>query len=286
MRQRWFLALAVALLWCGAAAAQQMQSVTYYAEFHVRPGKEEDFMKLVRKFDEPMFEQLMKDGAVLAWGVDIPFLHEPGAPSHAIWWSVPDMGALDKVFAAFEENEKKTKAEEDKAAEEARKQRRAVPKSSEEMFLEAVDLSKHKDWLLRSLFSNFTTAAPPADLKPFGWITVLHIKPGRVAEFRRLWDQYLKPTYDRMVTDGSIIGYEFGQEEAKSTDDFTHYVWVVLPNLAAREKARNAFNAIFEARPPEARSQIEQSFLGTLDPGKTRVYTVRTILLRVAPPPK
>jgi len=221
---------------------------------------------------------------VLAWGVDVPVLHLEGAPTHMLWWSVPDMGAFDKVLAAFEAAERKWAEEYAKLADEARRKRQAAPKPVLEKLMEMADLNRHRDWLFRTLVANFTTAAPPADAKPYGWITMLHVKPGKGTEFRQLFDRYAKPTYDRLVADGVIIGYELGIEEARSTDAFTHYVWLVLPDLAAREKVRNTLMALNESRPPEAREAIEHLFLSTVDPAATRTFIQRTIYLKLAPP--
>jgi len=284
MRFRKLWILGVALLWAASAVAQEIQPVTYYADFNVRPGQEEQFMNLVKKYDEPVLQKLLEEGALLAWGVDVPMMHMPGGTTHSIWWSVPGLGSLDKAFAAFEEAEKKWKEEETAAAEQARRRRQSPPPSIEEQFLETVDISRHRDWLLRSQLSNFAEAAPPADAKPYSWITVLKVKPGKERAFRQLLDRYIKPTYDKLVADGTIIGYEFGTEEAKTTDEFTHYFWVVLPDMAAREKARAAFRVLGEERGPEANQAVGDNFLETYEPSATRNFWVRTILLRVAPP--
>ena len=286
MRNRILGAALLGLLCCATAAAQQAQPVSYIGDFYVLPGREEEFLNLIKKYDEPVLNQLMAEGAVLAWGVDVPILHLEGAPTHMLWWSAPDMGAFDKVFAAFEAAEKKWADEYAKLADEARRKRQAAPKPVLEQLTEMVDLNRHRDWLLRTQVSNFTTAPPPADAKPYGWITMFHVKPGKAAEFRQLFDRYAKPTYDRLVADGTIIGYELGVEEAKSTDAFTHFLWTVLPDLAAREKVRSTFMALNESRAPEAREAIEHLFLSTIDPAATRTFVQRTIYLKLAPPPK
>ncbi len=286
MRNRILGAFLLALLCCVTAAAQQAQPVSYIGDFYVLPGREEEFLNLVKKYDEPVLNQLMAEGAVLAWGVDVPILHLEGAPTHMIWWGVPDMGAFEKVLAAFEAAEKKWADEYAKLADDARRKRQVAPKSVMEQLLDTVDLSRHRDWLLRTQVSNYATAPPPADAKPYSWITMFHVKPGKAAEFRQLFDRYAKPTYDRLVADGTIVGYELGVEEAKSTDAFTHYVWTVLPDLAAREKVRSTFMALNESRAPEAREAIEHLFLSTIDPAATRTFVQRTIYLKMAPPPK
>jgi len=284
MRYRILGAALLGFLCCATLAAQQAQPVSYIGDYYVLPGREEEFLNLIKKYDEPVLNELMAQGVVLAWGVDVPILHLEGAPTHMVWWTIPDMGAFDKVLAAMEAAEKKWADEYAKLADDARRKRQAAPKPVMEQWLDTMDLSRHRDWLFRTLVANFTTTAPPADAKPYGWITMLHVKPGKGTEFRQLFDRYAKPTYDRLVADGIIIGYELGIEEARSTDAFTHYVWLVLPDLAAREKVRNTLMALNESRPPEAREAIEHLFLSTVDPAATRTFIQRTIYLKLAPP--
>lgn len=288
MKTRIALVLAMALLSTTVAFAQQMQPqpLVYLAEFSTKPGKEEEFMNLVKKYDEPTFNKLMEEGAVIAWGVDITMLHEPGAPTHTFWWVSPNWTAFDKAYAAFEEQERKMKAEDAAVAEEARKKGRPAPKGGEERRLETVDITKHKDYLLRDLIVRFAETPPPADAKPWSSIFVVRAKPGKGDEYRKLWEKYNQPVLDKLLSDGVINGYEFGIEEVKSTDTFTHFSTVVMPNLAARDKVRDAFMADRQARSEVEREHIAHSFQHVLDLSASRQFLMRTILLRVAVPKK
>lgn len=278
MRARVVLALAMALVWSVAASAQQLQPVTYVADFHVKPGKEEEFLNLVKEFNEPLFEKLMADGAVLAWGIDIPVLHQVGAPTHSLWWTSSDMAAFDKVFAAFEEQEKKIREEE------ARRRRRQAPKTVIERFREAVDLSKHRDWLFRELVVGYSDTPPPAGAKPYTRVATTRVLPGEAQEFQRLWVKYVKPILDAQLAEGNLGAYGFGIEEVRTTDEFSHFTWASLPNLAAWEKVRTAFIAANAARSPEERRQITQSFLNVVDPSANRVVVLRAVIFHVASP--
>ncbi|MCI0403857.1 MAG: hypothetical protein L0212_10085 [Acidobacteria bacterium] len=268
MRTRIVLALALALVFAAGAAAQQIEPIIYVADFHVQPGKEGDFLDVVNKYHAPAFDKLVADGAVLAWGVDVPILHEPGAATHSAWWAMPNVGALDAVFAAIEELGKKMDADGARAR-----------------FMGAIDLSKHRDFLFREIVTG--SGAPPAkDSKPYLWLTVGRIQPGKSDEFRKLWVEYFKPTYDKLVADGVINSYALGIEEVKTTDDFTHYVAVTLPNLAARDKAKAAFDAAMAARTPADRSIMTNSLNAVVDLPSLRNLVLRSIIFRAAAPPK
>ncbi|HEX9764318.1 MAG TPA: hypothetical protein VGA39_03465, partial [Candidatus Acidoferrales bacterium] len=91
MRTRMVVALALALVFAAGAAAQEALPVIYIADFHVHPGKEGDFLDVVNKYHMPAFDKLIADGAVLAWGIDVPVLHTPGGATHTFWWACPNM---------------------------------------------------------------------------------------------------------------------------------------------------------------------------------------------------
>ncbi len=290
MRTRVILALAMALGWTASAAAQSAmggQPVTVVGDYYVRPGKEEEFLNLVKAVAEPAYGKLMADGVVLAWGVGVPLLHAPGAATHNVWFSVADMGGVEKALAALQEQIGKLEAEEKKAAEEAAKKKgRPAVKSLAERFQDAADSTKHKDWLFRSVVMGGSGAPPPAGTMPYSWISITRVLPGQATEYRQLWEKYVRPVYDKLVADGAILGYELGTEETRTTDDFSHFTLVSLPNLAAREKVRAAFNAANEARSEETRKQITQSFLGVIDPAASRAFILRTVVFHAGAPPK
>ena len=285
MRTRLVLVVILAALFATAVAAQQpVQPVTYVAEFHVKPEKAEQFLELVKKYDQPIFEKLLAEGAVLAWGVDIPMLHQPGGATHSFWWTSADLAAFDKVFAALEAQEKKILEEDKKAAEAARKAGKKAPKTFLESFLETIDLSKHKDYLLRDAVTGSGSAQPASGSMPYTLISLVTVLPGKGDEYRRLWEEYNKPVYDKLAAEGALYGYALGTEEAKSTDLFTHYVVVSMPNLAAREKVRAAFRADRAARTPAERSMISGSFQAVVDESAGRTIILRSVIFQTAAP--
>jgi hypothetical protein len=67
----------------------------------LQPGKEQEYQDLWDKYNKPVLEQLYKDGAVTAYGIDTELVHT-GDPSLRFFWQlVPDAAALDKVEAAY-----------------------------------------------------------------------------------------------------------------------------------------------------------------------------------------
>jgi hypothetical protein len=164
--------------------------------------------------------------------------------------------------------------------EEARKKRAPEPKNLAQAFFDAVDLSTHKDWLFRVQF-RAEAANPPTGLG-FAWINLVKVKPGMAGDWRTAWDKYVKPTYDKLLKEGAINSYEIGVEEIKTQDEFTHYVLISLPNLAAREKVRAAFAAANESRSEETRRAIGEQFRSASDPSAARQFVLRDVKVWVA----
>jgi hypothetical protein len=105
MRKRFLLPLML-LLVCSAALGQQTQPqpqpLTFYYDYTVSPGQEEEFNELVKTVGAPVRDKLMADGVILAWGIETPVLRYPGGTTHLIWFSVANWSGVEKVLSAME----------------------------------------------------------------------------------------------------------------------------------------------------------------------------------------
>ena len=92
MKTRLFFCLFAILLSCMPSAAQQsqppMQPLTFWYGYTINPGKEDEFLDLVKTVGQPVRDKLMADGVVLAWGVQVSLLRVPGTSTHWIWYAV------------------------------------------------------------------------------------------------------------------------------------------------------------------------------------------------------
>src|SRR6476619_387672 len=105
MRNSFLLPL-MFLIVCSAVMGQQTpaqpQPLSFYYDYTVRPGQEEEFMTLVKTVGAPVRDKLMADGVVLAWGIETPVLRYPGGTTHLIWFSVANWAGVEKVLNAME----------------------------------------------------------------------------------------------------------------------------------------------------------------------------------------
>lgn len=278
MLKRMSMLFAVSLVLCLSLAAQQApppQPLTMWADYTVNPGKEEEFLNLVKTVGAPVRDKLMAEGVIGAWGVEVPVLREPGQPTHAIWISVNDWAAMEKVRGAMDAQFSKLAAEEAKAGKKTTMQRAR----------EILDVSKTRDWLTRDLVSGYGNTMPK-DVQPYARYFFTKVKPGKTAEYRMAWEKYIKPVLDKLTADGVVMAWGLGVEEVKTEGSFTHFTWVATNGLGDWDKVRAAFIADREHRSQEERDAISHTFQHLTDSDASRQLLTRSVIFHVPPPPK
>lgn len=276
------------LLFCFAAPrslqGQQMQPavqpLTFYYDYKVNPGKEEEFMKLIQTVGAPVRDKLMADGVVQAWGMETPVLRSPGGTTHLIWFSVENYGGVEKVLNAMEAQLAKLAAEDAKAGEAARARKQQPPMTTAERTREILDMTKTRDWLTRDLVSGFGPP-PAAGMLPFARYNFVKAKAGKSAAYRAAWEKYNKPVYDKLVADGVILAYGLAAEDVKTDGDFTHFVWYATANMAAADKVGPAFTADRMRRSEEERNAITDLFNSVTEPDMARSVITRSRIFRL-----
>jgi len=271
------------LLLCSAAAknshAQQPSptpgALTFYYDYAVNPGKEGEFMNLINTVGAPVRDKLMADGVVLGWGMETPLLRYPGGTTHLIWFAVADYAEVEKVLNAMEARQAKL------AADEAR----ARPKpamTTAERIRATIDRSKTRDWLTRDLVAGFGPNPKPGVL-PVTRYNFVKVKPGKGPDYRRTWEKYNKPVFDKLVADGVVLAYGLAAEDVKTDGDFTHFVWIATADMAAADKVGPAFAADRARRSEKERNEITEAFLDATEPDKARSIITRSRIFKLAP---
>jgi hypothetical protein len=283
MNKRKATFLLLALLWGLSAVAQQMpeQPLTLWYVYTVRPGQEAEFMKLVNAVGAPVRDKLMTEGAVIGWGIDTPILRNPEGSTHWIWVSIPNWAALEKVNKAMAAQFAKIAADDAAAAEDARKRNRPAGKDFTQRVNEIVDTSKTRDYLTRDLVFGGATTPPPAGTLPITRYNFAKVHAGMAGNYREAWEKYSKPVYDKLVSEGVVLGYGLSVEELKTDDDFTHFIWVVVKNLGDFDKVRDAFRADRGRRSQEERDSISATFGGMTDADAARNYVTNAVVFKL-----
>lgn len=266
----------------GQQAQPQPQPLTFFYGYNVNPGKEEEFMTLVKTVGAPVRDKLMAEGVVLAWGLETPILRYPGGPTHLIWFSVANWSGVEKVLNGMEAQLQKLAAEESKRTESAHALKQKPAPTTAERMREALDMTKTRDWVTRDILSNFGSQ-PPAGLLPMTRYNFVKVKPGKAADYRRAWEKYNKPVYDKLIADGALLAYGLAVEEVKTDGDFTHFIWMAGADMTAFDKIGPAFAADRARRSEEERNSIAELFSSLTEPDMARSVVTRSRIFRLPP---
>jgi hypothetical protein len=272
--------LLVILLFPAFAPAQQaqMQPLTFWYEYSINPGKDADFLELVKTVGQPVRDKLMADGVVLAWGLEVDLLRVPGSATHIIWYSVADYAGVEKVQAAMQAQIAKLDEDAGKAGMTKKGTKTA---GVNERIRDISDVSKTRDYLTRDLIFKTASGAPPAGLLPWTRFAFVKVKPGKGSEFRKAWEKYNMPVYDKLVADGVIIAYGLSVEEIRTAGEFTHFTWFATKSLGDMDKVRAAFLADRDRRSQEEQDAMTGLFNGLLDLDASRQDVTRSVIFKV-----
>jgi hypothetical protein len=280
MRKFFLVSLTLIVVCCSAAAQQPQptpQPLTFYYDYKVVAGKEDDFMTLIKTVGAPVRDKLMADGVVLAWGMETPILRSPGGTTHLIWFSVANFEGVEKVLNAMEAQQAKLAADEARAAGSGNSKQ---PMTTAQRASETIDSTKTRDWLTRDILSNYGPN-PPAGVLPVTRYNFVKVKPGKATEYRRAWEKYTKPVYEKLVADGVVLAYGLATEAIKTDGDFTHFIWVATANLAAADKIVAAFAADNARRSEAERAEVAETFTSLTEPDKARSIVTKSRIFRL-----
>jgi hypothetical protein len=284
MKKRLFFCLLAMLLSCISSAAQQAkpQPLIFWYVYTIQPGKEDEFLDIVKTVGQPVRDKLMADGVVQAWGVQASMLRVPGNGTHWIWYEVNDWSGVEKVDAAMRAQIAKMSSPDSMAAAGKKGQKPAA--APMDRLGQIADLSKTHDYVTRELVSD-ESSTTPAGVLPYTRYVFVKVKPGKGGDYRKAWEKYNKPVYDKLVADGVILGYGFDVEEVRTSGEFTHFTWVDTKDLATMDKLRAAFMADRERRTQEEQDAISNLFGSLVDADASRGEIARSLIFH-APAPK
>lgn len=274
----------LAVLFCSIrnmAQQPQLQPLTFWYEYTVNPGKETQFLDIVKSVGAPVRDKLMAEGVVKAWGVMTPLLRQSGGTTHSIWYVVEDYAGVEKVEGAL-------RAQIAKLTEEASKTgvtKKGAPSTAAPMarLAEVADISKTHDYLTRDIVFGLNPAVAGEGLLPYTRFNFVKVKPGKAAEYRKAWEKYNKPILDKLLADGTILVYGLSVEDIRTDGNFTHFTWFDTKDLASMDKVRAAFISDRDHRSQEEQDAITHLFASLTDLDATRSEVDRAVILHVGP---
>lgn len=213
-----------------AATAQDGPGpITWIAFDTSAPGKSRDLIGMTIKDDGPMYDELMKNGTLMTWGIGIPINHRLDDQwNFVVWATMADWGKVGELQAGFEKM----------FASRTPEQMAAMQKAYKEASVEGA----HHDWIVRHPVYREGSGDRVPRYLDLGYFTA---KPGMEQALTDFFKNEIAPINDRLLADGVIAGHGFYVQELHGEQGFTHVAWTSLADLGDRDRADEYFWANF-----------------------------------------
>jgi len=222
-----------------AAAQATDEPISWLINVTVKPGRSMDLEQSAQKYDKPVFDKLVADGAISSYGLAHQLVGPP-AESYMYWVTAADWSAMGKVEKAFEENYKAMKP--------------AEAKASMDAFLGATQPEKEASQVVRHVVFHGTPGGKPNYLMRH----VYKVKPGKGSAAVKMYKEYNAPIYQKLLEAGVINGYGMAVPEMHIGAGWTHTVWATFSDMSQIDAMDKAFEEAQKAR-GEALTETLQS---------------------------
>jgi hypothetical protein len=229
-----------------AAAQATGEPISWLINVTVKPGKSMDLEKAAQKYDKPVFDKLLADGAISSYGLAHQLIGPPG-DSYMYWVTASDWSAMGKVEKAFEDHYKALKPEEAKASMEA--------------FIGATEPEKESSGVARHIVFQGTPGAKPGYLMRH----VYKVKPGKGSEAVKMYKQYDAPVYQKLLEAGVITGYGLAVPDMHTGAGWTHTSWITFTDMSNMDAINKAFDDADKANGEELNQLLQKAWLGMND---------------------
>jgi hypothetical protein len=224
-----------------AQTMKEPEPLTWLLNVTVRPGQFMTLKDMAEKYDKPVLDKLVTDGAIQAWGLACQMI---GPPTESCMYYVTanDWAALGKVDKAFNDNRMAMKESERKAVE------------------EAVLATTEPDKEVSSVIRHVVFHVGPGGEAHYLMRHIYKVKPGKGHEVVKLYKEYIAPTYQKLLDQGVILGYGLAVPEVDSGGGWTHASWIVFSDMSQLDAVDHAFEEASKARGEELNGMLGATF--------------------------
>jgi hypothetical protein len=239
-----FAVLAVVASLVTAPAAEAQETVSWIAFEKTKPGKSRDLIGMTLKEDAPMYDELMKNGTLMAWGIAIPIHHRPDDDwNYVLWATMSDWSKVGGLQAGFEKSFASRTPEQMAAMQQA--------------FMDATVAGSHHDWVVNGLVYRVSPTAPAPRYLYVGFHQALPGKDGAVTDF---YTKHVAPIYEKLLAEGVISGYGLDVQALHGEPGWSHYGWYTMADLGAMDTVSKALESgLGEARMAEAAAIMDRA---------------------------
>ncbi len=217
------------LVFLPSAALAQIPKLTWLRYYTVVPGKDAEFLRMLRETHDSMLTGLIAEKKVTNWGIAVPLSHNEETWTHLVYISASDWSGIDAVvnkadavMAALPEADRKRIAE---------------------GFPTALAPNGLHDTVLRHTVQS--QVVPPKDFKLRYLVINEHpIAPGRDVDAVQLFNEWAKPILADLEAKGRVGPWGQSVQDIVVGEDWTFLVWYFLPDLAALDDVTNSLMAL------------------------------------------
>jgi hypothetical protein len=188
------------------AQAQDQTHYTYVSLWAVPRAQWNDFEK-AQEQTRPVFERLVADGTLVAWGEAANLVHTEDGYTHSNWFVSTSQGGITKTLDALQSSSR-TPA--------------------------FVSTTKHMDLMLHTIVhGGKTVRATSGVIRVASW----RAKPGRGDDVENYFKKYIQPDLDAGVADGSVLMYNFDSQAIHTDAPGAYNLAVVYANGDGLDKS-------------------------------------------------
>lgn len=115
----------------------------------------------------------------------------------------------------------------------------------------------------------------PAAAPQLTWIRYFDVERGQAEEFMNTTAQYTAPVLDRLLAERKISSWGVAVPLTLAKQDFTHFLWISLPNWAAGDELLRALDAADKGRSADERKRLSELSAVTFRPRSTYDMVLR-----------
>jgi hypothetical protein len=207
---------------------------TYVAQWRLDRDKRAAFWDQFEKNTQPTLEKLAADDTIVEWGTSHQTVHTADGMTDMMWWCAKSIAGTQKVLQELMKSPMES-----------------VPGA----------MLGHSDMMLKSMIFRSKGGITEGYLQVANYT----VKPGKGAEWLKLWKKYALPEYEKMMADGVIHGFGVDREYIHTANPRMRSVWVMTKDAESLDKENAAWDAIFEQASEEMSQAIGRSFRDVLE---------------------
>jgi hypothetical protein len=206
----------------------------------VERAKWDEFVQLFETHQKPVLDRLLDNGTIVEYGFDETSIHSDGGYTHSMWWVSSTLGNVENALQALEDAA--NQSDMDWAA-----QMETIGNS----------VTRHSDLLLNTIVYEMAPGSHPG---AYFLGSTLQIKDGRMADFMELWKSNWVEIYEKLKTEGHVLGYGIDQQFIHTLHPNTRFPWVILSGPDGLTRMVQEFEKRMEEMDENSRIGLQSLF--------------------------